>query len=158
SRIPNQLGLHGTGKTTLGRWLQENRGWKHFSVGDFARKAKLPNTRMNPRLVTLLMKHLQHWNQRSHVVCDGFPSEPMHLQQLPAHARILHITCADREQRIALRSENTNRYWTPGSPSYRDHALPLLLQAASPLTLATVNNDSSLLETTKHLVDILSLH
>jgi hypothetical protein len=171
------VGLHGTGKTTLGRWLQAERGWRHFSVGDFARKARrrerfsdiplallaelarqVPNTRMNPRLVTLLLELLQSWNQKSHVVCDGFPSEPMHLQQLPAHARILHITCTDREQRLALRSENTNRCWTPGNSSYRDHALPLLLSAASPITLATVNNDASLLQTTRHLDQLLSFH
>lgn len=178
---PHQLiffvGLHGSGKTTLGRRLQAEHGWKHFSVGDFARKARKharfedvplslmielarqePNARMGQRLVELLVAFLLEWNRTTHVVCDGFPSEPMHLQHLPAYARMVHVTCMNREQRLVTRSETTPRLWTPGALSLRDRMLPHVIQAATTLGMVSnLSNDKSLDESMQHLRDLLSI-
>ncbi len=164
------VGLHGTGKSTIGRWLQSNRGWRHISVGDFARKARRrekladvplsllaelarqdPQQRMSPRLVGLLLGFINSWNGQAPVVCDGFPSDPMHVSLLPPHARIIHVTCSERESRLKMRSETTRRLWTPGAPSRRDLALPLVLDAAGGM-LQHLSNDADIESTMVELL------
>jgi adenylate kinase family enzyme len=171
------VGLHGAGKTTLGRWLHSEYGWRHFSVGDIARKARRrerfsdvplsllvelvrqePNAPMNERLAHQLVHYLLDANLAEHVVCDGFPSEASHLALLPAHARLVHITSRERESRLILRGESTRRIWTPGNLSHRDLQLPILLRHAPTfLALDTLSNDGPVEETQSELAKILGI-
>lgn len=146
------VGLHGTGKSTVGRQLAQHHGWRHISLGDLgrlARKNKRPND-VSLRLMvcmaafrpgsdlpeTTINAIVGEVTRNGHdrpVVCDGFPVKTEHIQRLPQGAIVIELVCNQqtRENRLAERESNTLRKWTPGLPSIRDAALPDLPDAAA---------------------------
>lgn len=138
------VGFHGSGKTTLGRALKDAHGWRQLSVGDLARlgrRGKMPQEvslrlmvalahskpghHMDASTASLLLAQVDAWRRDAPVVVDGFPSLPEHLCRLPKKSGIVQATCAEglRETRLLMRSERTQRKWTPGAHSARDMAL-----------------------------------
>lgn len=132
------IGLHGSGKSSIGKCIQEVDGWRSYSVGDLGRSARRnrpvdgisirtlvrlgqtqPGTPMSNQLAQMLMADLSKHTQ---VVCDGFPASPEHLQFIPAGSVLALVHCDEtqRQQRLTQRAEDTSRTWTPGMPSQRD--------------------------------------
>jgi adenylate kinase family enzyme len=160
------VGLHGSGKTTLGRLLKDRHGWRQLSVGDLgrlARRGKLPSD-VSLRLMlslahskpghhiaahtaSLLLAQGDAWRRDAPVVIDGFPSLPAHVGILPERSGIVHVQCAEdlREPRLLLRGEKTQRKWTPNLQSERDLALgALIASAARHRNFITLDNSDSL--------------
>lgn len=145
------LGLHGAGKTTLGRYLQDKHGWQHISLGDLGRLARsrrlprefsvrlmgalgaqIPGARLSTKLVDALLDDIQRIRMVRPVSVDGFPCEPYHLSRLPLGSRVVHLHVAEelRLARLEHRSSTTVRQWsTHSSPAPRDRDLPLILEA-----------------------------
>lgn len=154
------IGLHGSGKTTLGRLLQKEHGFHHLSLGDIGRLARSmkipreyslrfvtamarqePATPLSPKVVSLLLAEIEHLRQFSPVSIDGFPAEPSHVHQLPTRSLLVHVVVPEniRQERLVKRSQDTKRQWIPGLRSYRDEALPVILTEASKLVLPVHN-------------------
>jgi adenylate kinase family enzyme len=132
------IGLHGCGKSSIGKCIQAVDGWRSYSVGDLGRSARRnrpvdgisirtlvrlgqtqPGIPMNNQLAQMLIADLSKHTQ---VVCDGFPASPEHLQFLPAGSVLALVHCDEtrRGHRLTQRAEDTSRAWTPGMPSQRD--------------------------------------
>ena len=132
------VGLHGSGKTTLGRLLKDRHGWRQLSVGDLGRLARrnklpqgvslrlmltlaqaTPGKHIDDAAVALLLAQIDAWRRDTPVAVDGFPSLPAHLLRTPDRAGVVHVECARAicEPRLMLRSEKTQRKWTPALPA-----------------------------------------
>ncbi|MBS3912800.1 MAG: AAA family ATPase [Hydrogenophaga sp.] len=144
------LGLHGVGKTTVGRKLQSEHNWMHISLGDLGRLARArrlprehsvrfmgylasqqPGERLNRSLIDSLLLEVE--NHRSHrlVSVDGFPAEPYHVGLLPPNSLLVHLTAPEstRTERLTKRGEATVRQWSNKSAgSQRDRDLPAILE------------------------------
>lgn len=144
------IGLHGVGKTTLGRHLHQHHGWMHISLGDLGRLARsrrlprehstrfmghlaaqLPGDRLSQPLIESLLGEIERHRQAGPVSVDGFPAEPFHMGLLPPGSLVFHLEVPDaqREERLLNRGEHTVRQWTgKAQGSNRDKDLPLLLE------------------------------
>ncbi|WP_454906758.1 AAA family ATPase [Variovorax gossypii] len=160
------VGLHGSGKTTLGRLLRDRHGWRQLSVGDLGRLARrnklpqgvslrlmltlaqaTPGKHIDDAAVALLLAQIDAWRRDTPVAVDGFPSLPAHLSRTPDRAGVVHVECARAicEPRLMLRSEQTQRKWTPGLASARDLALAdLVSHAGTKPYFCKINNDGGL--------------
>lgn len=145
------IGMHGCGKTTVGRMLEAQHGFRHVSLGDLGRLARqrkinaeyslrlwcllagqTPDKPLREPLVVELLESIHRLRQRSPVSVDGFPSAAAHLSRLPSASTLVFLDVPDqaREERLILRSANGPRKWTPGLRSVRDEMLTEVLQAA----------------------------
>ena len=145
------IGLHGVGKSTIGKILAAKQGFKHISIGDLGRllrKNKIPKgyslrflrllakhergERMAPELIHGLMEEIKAVVHLRGVVVDGFPAEPMHVLSLPTGSTVVHLTCPEQErvQRLAHRSECTARKWHCGIESRRDEQVEAVFSVA----------------------------
>lgn len=145
------IGLHGVGKSTIGKILAAKQGFKHISIGDIGRllhKTKIPagyglrflrllgkherGERMAPELIHELMEEIKAVAHLRGVVVDGFPAEPMHVLSLPTGSTVVHLTCPEQErvQRLAHRSECTARKWHCGIESRRDEQVEAVFSVA----------------------------
>lgn len=169
------IGLHGTGKTTAGKYFYNHQGWYHISLGDLtrmARKRKIlsdipvslatelmrhrPNEKMSERASNLLLNHLININERKNLICDGFPSEKEHVYLLPKKSIVIQLTCQHREERLKIRSESTERKWTEGTLSRRDTNLQDVVEAAKEqVRFFEVDNSGCIEETIKHITMII---
>lgn len=143
------IGLHGVGKSTIGRILG-TQGFKHISLGDLSRlvrKRKIPTgyhlhflallakheqgQRMSPALIDALMAEIDGARHRG-VVVDGFPAEPYHVLSLPKNSTVVHLTCPEPERLIRLngRSESTARKWDSSMESRRDEQVQAVFSVA----------------------------
>lgn len=144
------IGLHGVGKTTLGRHLHARHGWLHLSLGDLSRLARarrlprefgvrlmgalagqIPGERLKPQLISALLQEVERHRLERPVSIDGFPTEPYHLQLIQPDSRIVHLRTDDavRNSRLEHRSVTTARQWTAqAAPAPRDRDLPLILE------------------------------
>lgn len=158
------VGLHGSGKSSIGRHLTKAHQWRHISLGDMGRLARKgmrpsdvslrlisclaahrPGEAMPERTCLVISKELAAYSHVSPVVCDGFPIDPAQLSFLPAGSKIFVVECVDqvRERRLMERATKTVRQWTPGNGSLRDQSLPLLVDAArsNGMLAGTICND-----------------
>lgn len=145
------VGLHGSGKSSIGRHLVRTRQWRHLSLGDIGRLARknLRPSDVSLRLISCLAAHrpgetmpdqtclaianeVLAYSHAAPVVCDGFPIDANQLNYVPIGSKLILIQCSDdvRTQRLLERGVKTVRQWTPGNGSVRDDGLPFLLQAA----------------------------
>lgn len=145
------IGLHGSGKTTVGKHLQDHHGYRHLSLGDLGRLARArrspedcslrlmcllagqtPDRPLRPELVTELLVNIDRMRLASPVSVDGFPSEPHHIDLMPERSVLVHLNVADhvRMARLIERSSNGPRKWTPGQHSARDERLGAVLAHA----------------------------
>lgn len=144
------LGLHGVGKTTLGRHLHAEHGWLHVSLGDLGRLARkrrvprefgvrlmgalagqIPGERLKPPLIDALLQEVERHRMERPVSIDGFPTEPFHLPLLPHGSLVIHLQVdeATRSFRLEQRSTTTARQWSAQAvPAPRDRDLPLILE------------------------------
>lgn len=144
------LGLHGAGKTTLGRHLQSHHGWLHVSLGDLGRLARSrrlpkefgvrlmgalaaqpPGERLSASLITALLNELERHRSAQPVSVDGFPTEPYQLSMLPSGSHLVNLQLdeATRSSRLDHRSATTVRQWSAQAAlAPRDRDLPLLLE------------------------------
>lgn len=169
ARLICLLGLHGSGKTSAGRYIKA-QGFvnQHISIGDLARLARsgMTPSDVSTRLMLALSKHKAGTvfgsdtaqllatfltgtvKQQSCISVDGFPSSPGHLHMLPNHSEIwlFEMDEAIRFARLTARSETTKRKWTHGAPSERDAQLATTLQQAKDngMLVKTINNDGEL--------------
>lgn len=172
------LGLHGSGKSTLGRHMVRANGWAHISMGDLGRLARsgkrpsdislpliaelaahYPGQRLSNRLVETLMLEVSKQAMQKPVICDGFPAHKDHLSVIPKSAQIIYVRCAQhvREARLDHRANQTQRKWTPGLSSERDRDLPALLKLVtdsfstqgSPERFLEIANDGNGLDSLK---------
>lgn len=170
------LGLHGCGKSSIGRALQNEHGWQHLSIGDLARlarKRRLPQSvpirlmvmlaghqvghPFRHELVLALLSHIKELRSRSPVVIDGFPVEASQVRLCPRPFTAIHVTLDDesRVARLQARAQETKRAWTPGLPSARDEALPSVLSELQGMSLlAQVTNSTTLANS---VADVLKL-
>jgi adenylate kinase family enzyme len=176
SKIIFLIGLHGCGKSSIGKRIEEVPGWRSFSVGDLGRSARRnhpvagisirtltrlgqtsPGKPMTLDLATLLVSDLVKHNR---VVCDGFPASPEHLQVIPAGSTVVLVSCKEdlRQERLTDRALSTRRSWTPGMPSERDELVSQVFQGAQefPLELLKFDNSGPLLTGTE-ILKILGL-
>lgn len=148
------LGMHGSGKTAVGRSLRrENISASHISCGDLVRFAKrsfypddVPYKLMSllakhqqgtcflPQTAELLASYLIELSKKKIISVDGFPSDPSHIKYLQTAATDLHICHVfvdqtTRQNRLITRGEQTKRKWNPNSQSERDLKLNATLQA-----------------------------
>lgn len=144
------IGLHGCGKTTVGRLLALNMGWHHFSLGDLGRLARqrcwppgidrrvmyllagvIPGTPLSQSVAMELVKNLVVLSEQRPVIFDGFPSEPGHIELLPEGSKTLLLVANEMErcQRLHQRAAISVRKWTPGLGSERDRRLPQVVAA-----------------------------
>ncbi len=161
------IGLHGTGKSTVGRRLATEYGFHHLSLGDlgrllrrrkipsgyslrFLRKlaAHEPGQRMARDFVESLHAEITVLAQHRPIVVDGFPAEPYHVAELPCSCTVVYLSCPEdiRLQRLAERGESTPRRWTPGGVSSRDQQVGLVVEAAMQRTDVCVHQISTLSE------------
>lgn len=145
------IGLHGSGKTTIGRQLQRHHGYTHVSLGDLGRLARQskypcehtlrfmtalasqePGQPLRDRVVQVVLQEIDRLRQSGPVSVDGFPAEPTHIELLPTDGAIVHISLPEdmRENRLLRRASNTKRLWTPGQRSIRDEQVPRIVDAA----------------------------
>ncbi|MDD2222841.1 MAG: AAA family ATPase [Pseudomonas sp.] len=145
------IGLHGVGKSTIGKILATEQGFKHISLGDLCRllhKKKIPTgyglrflrllakhergQMMTPELVNALMDEIRGVVHLRGVVVDGFPAEPLHVLSLPTGSTVVHLTCTEheREQRLAHRSQITVRKWNCRIESRRDEQVQAVFSVA----------------------------
>lgn len=146
------IGLHGVGKSTIGKILATEQGFKHISLGDLSRllhKKKIPagyqlrflrmlgkhdrgGERMAPALVNALMEEIQAVRHLRGIVIDGFPSEPLHVLSLPTGSTVVHLTCSEQErmERLEHRSECTVRKWDSNIESRRDQQVQAVFSLA----------------------------
>ena len=144
------VGLHGSGKTTLGRLLQSQHGWLHISMGNLGRLARsmripcehsirfmtalskqAPGQALTVEVVAQLLSEIERLRQSRPVSVDGFPSDPSHASLIPEKSTVMHIMVdeLERETRLIRRAEETVRQWNPGQLSLRDQMLPSVLGA-----------------------------
>jgi adenylate kinase family enzyme len=158
------IGLHGCGKSSIGKCIQEVDGWRSYSVGDLGRSARRnrpvegisirtlvrlgqtpAGTPMSNQLAQMLIADL---SKHEKVVCDGFPASPEHLQFLPAGSVLTLVNCneTERERRLTQRAEDTSRAWTPGIPSQRDALVQEVFAQAFkyPIKCITFDNNGPL--------------
>jgi len=145
------IGLHGVGKSTLGRNLAAYHGYRHISLGDLGRllrsrriprdystrflrllAAHEPGERMAPDLIAALQTEIERHNALGPLVVDGFPTEPYHIMGLPAGCTVIHLHCDDQERarRLSHRSETTKRKWSDSMESRRDRQLQAVFDVA----------------------------
>lgn len=145
------IGLHGVGKTTIGRALATEHQYLHVSLGNLGRllrrrripkgyslrflrllAAHEPGERMSSALIQALHSDVNTHNTQAPLVVDGFPAEPYHVTGLPAGCTVVHLTCPDdvRATRLIDREEETNRKWVEGAISDRDRQVAAVAQAA----------------------------
>lgn len=144
------LGLHGAGKTTLGRYMEANHGWRHLSLGDLGRLARSrklpreysvrfmghlashpPGERLGRALIESMLSEINQHRQSRVMTIDGFPAEPYHMDLLPEGSRVVNLILPEevRQSRLDQRSQNTARKWTqPERPTGRDQDLPIILE------------------------------
>lgn len=151
-RVMFLIGLHGTGKTTIGKQLAASHGWFHISVGDLGRMARRyhhhdalpvrlmaefaksrPGVPISAMASELLSQAIGRISEKLPVVCDGFPSSPEHLDLLPPNSEIVWIQCDEdeRARRLEMRAEETARRWTPGRQTLRDDLVEAVYHCAS---------------------------
>lgn len=144
------IGLHGSGKSTLGRHLARHHKWQHLSIGDIARAVRSgqrpdeislrlvtelsihrPGHQLSPRLTESIVFEVQKHSLHKPTICDGFPAHVDHLELLPKGCTVVHLTCSNsvRIARLANRAAKTARKWTAGGESERDAYLPSLSEA-----------------------------
>lgn len=155
------VGLHGSGKTTIGRALALLTNHVHVSVGDLGRIARRglapsdvptrllscfsrhkPGTALSEQSSVLLVDYLRKLSATSTVSVDGFPSHPSHISLLPSNAQVWHVEVSDnlaRESRLAKRGELTKRQWVDGLKSERDILLGDTLTEAGKCNVKIVN-------------------
>jgi len=145
------IGLHGSGKTTVGRTLMERHGYRHISLGDLGRLARsrqtptdfslrlmcllagqMPDRPLRHELVSELLVNIERMRKASPISVDGFPSEPHHIDLLPERSVLVYLMAADhvRTARLIERSSTGPRKWTPGQHSARDERLGAVLERA----------------------------
>lgn len=144
------IGLHGCGKTSVGRSLESDHGYKHLSLGDLGRLARKqkraaeyslrlmcmlsgqsPGDPLREELVDALLKDVERLRLTRPVSVDGFPAQSSHLALLPKDCAVVHLDVPQevREARLQARSIMGPRKWTPGRPSLRDAELSEVLRA-----------------------------
>lgn len=145
------IGLHGVGKTSIAKIMENKFGCSHISIGDIGRsirKRKIPSG-LPGRLVRLMAAHepgkiidddlaesIIHFifekSKNSTIVIDGFPSEKNHIDLIESGSYVIKITCKEEERfkRLKIRSENTERKWSNGIESARDQNVNDVMHAA----------------------------
>ncbi|WP_447435918.1 AAA family ATPase [Cupriavidus basilensis] len=140
------IGLHGAGKSTVGRLLAEQGYW-HISIGALRRLARMG---MRPSDIPVrLMAMLREVDPggplrydvaaavvgmalaKPRVVLDGFPSSPLHLSLLDSSWRMVLVQAPDvqRRERLRRRAETSPRAWTVDGVSARDRELERVIEA-----------------------------
>lgn len=165
--IVGLIGLHGSGKTTLGRMLAIfEHGRRHLSVGDLARLARngrVPND-VPVKLILELSKHqpgcplpdvaanhlVNYLKSSSGISVDGFPSCARHVRLIPKDAVIvvLRTTPQTAKTRLEIRAEKTNRKWVDGGVSERDKQLDETVCALkfAGINVIEIENNGSLID------------
>ena len=152
------LGRHGAGKSRVGAAMSAH-GFMHLSTGMLRRLARsgnlpadIPVSLMlamrrlqpgNPMPIDVAEKFLRHARRYPDCVIDGFPATPEHLDLLPDDATLCLLwTPADkREHRLRVRSDTSQRIWTPGRYSEREARLAdVIRQARSRWKVQFVSN------------------
>lgn len=139
------IGRHGAGKSSIGLFLAK-QGYVHLSLGLLRRLAtagKYPSDipvslmlsirRMRPAMplpTDVIRKLLAHASGCERCVIDGFPTSIEHLSILPKSTKIVYVwtPTLSRMERLRKRADNSQRQWTTGLSSHRDHSLPYLLR------------------------------
>ena len=146
------IGLHGVGKSTIGKHLAAEHKYRHLSIGDIGRlvrKRKMPagysarfllllaghepGERMSPRLVEALHAEIARQNAFGPLVVDGFPAEPYHVMDLPTGSTVIRLSCDEDERmkRLTHRSETTARKWNHETiDSRRDRQIEAVFEVA----------------------------
>ena len=160
------VGLHGSGKSSIGRHLVQKHQWRHISLGDIGRLARKgmrpsdvslrlmsclasyrPGEEMPARTCKTIASEVTMHSHASPVVCDGFPVALDQIRFLPLGSKLIGVECSDvvREERLFERASKTVRQWVPGNPSLRDQSLVSLIDAATEMGIfgGWVNNDTS---------------
>lgn len=169
SRLICLLGLHGSGKTSAGRFLQNNHHVSHhISIGDLARLARSGSSPSDVpvRLIVALAKHkagnvfdcktaelLAEFLSKlvklnGCISVDGFPSSAEHIPLLCQGAEIWKFEVDEKERfdRLLKRSELTKRKWVAGVPSERDKQIDITLEKCrdADLTVKVIENNEDL--------------
>lgn len=131
------IGRHGSGKSTIGKALQEH-GYKHISVGTLKRLANNNQFPSDVPYSLMLMikrapagqllpddtaaKLIAHARSFRNCVIDGFPASGRHLDMLPGDCVIGYVWAPKSvlPDRLTSRAETSVRKWTPGLKSERE--------------------------------------
>lgn len=146
------IGLHGVGKSTVGKQLASEHKYRHMSIGNLGRlvrKRKMPSgystrfllllarhepgERMSPKLVESLHAEIARQNAFGPLVVDGFPAEPYHVMELPTGSVVIRLSCdeEERKKRLTHRSETTARKWDELIDSRRDRQMDAVFEVAT---------------------------
>ncbi|AOY97590.1 hypothetical protein BKK79_37280 (plasmid) [Cupriavidus sp. USMAA2-4] len=140
------IGLHGAGKSTLGRAFADYGFW-HLNIGAIRRLIRLgvypadvpsrlllslrdtESGRPLPDAVAAAV--IEVANSHGRVVVDGLPSSPSHLALLGSGWDVVLVEAPDqaREERLVERARSTARQWDPSLGSPRDYQLESVIAA-----------------------------
>lgn len=161
------IGMHGTGKTTIGQILKNQCGFQHLSVGSYVRAAKnnlIPSDVpyrliselrqhksggiLSEKATLMLLEHIKTILMTKPVSLDGFPSSPEHIALLPATTHFVVVECDEntRTDRLIERGNKTVRKWIEGQSSQRDLLLDNVQQEIKnqELNFHQINNNGDL--------------